>query len=157
MRLTQSSQFYGADRKDLHIGPAIRMGLCPFGEPDMAQLLIFACRSLPINNAPKSPWVLIEIELQFPILVDDQLSRRIQDSGTLALVLSVQVQLPCSQIETLRPTICPCFPEGDWPAGNKSNLSSGGCFNEPNEAQIVSQCTGDLYAAHRFHFEKGIR
>jgi hypothetical protein len=53
--------------------------------------LILRC-TLPVEEVPKSPWVLIQIELHLAVLVNDQLGRGVQDAGALALVLVIQVE-----------------------------------------------------------------
>jgi hypothetical protein len=54
--------------------------------------LVNAGRPLPIENVSQLPGVSHEINLQFPLLIDLEFGRRIQNARALALVRIVQVE-----------------------------------------------------------------
>jgi hypothetical protein len=54
--------------------------------------LVNAGRSPPIDNVSQLPGVSNEINLQFPLAIDHELGRRIQNAGALTFVRIVQVE-----------------------------------------------------------------
>src|SRR5580700_5539680 len=62
--------------------------------------LVFS-RALPVDDIAQSPRILVQIKLQITVLVDDQLSCRIQDASAFALVLIVDVDLACGKVKAL--------------------------------------------------------
>src|SRR5271166_1827591 len=114
--------------------------------------LVFALRSLPIDDVPKSPGILIEIEGQLPIITDAQLGRGVQDARALALVLVVDVDLARSQVKRLGLGIIIGFPKPDLTVGYETDLASGWGWDQSDKADVVPECTGNADMAHRFHF-----
>ena len=86
--------------------------------------LVHARTASPIDNVSEPPWVLIQIPLQFTLLIDNQLSRRIQDARTFALVLVVDFNYARGKVERLRLGIKECFAESDLAVGDEDNFSA---------------------------------
>src|SRR6185437_7364186 len=110
--------------------------------------------SLPLDDVNQLPRILVQLELQFAFLVDDELRGREKSTATLAFVFRIELDFTGGQIEILRLSILIGFAERDPAICKKTNGSAGRGHNFSNEAKIVSNCARDLYPTHVFHFFK---
>src|SRR5450755_4816112 len=109
-------------------------------------------RALPVDNVVQSPRILVQIKLQFSVLVDKELGGWIQHAGTLALVLVIDVDLASGKVKALRLRIRISFSERDLAVGDELDGAAGRGWNHADEAYVITQRAGNLDAAHRFHF-----
>src|ERR1700693_44550 len=83
---------------------------------------ILAGRSFPIDNVYQLPGILTEVYLQLSFFIDHELSGRIQQTRILTLVLVVQVEFTCGQVEGLRLGVKKGFTEFNLTVSDKANF-----------------------------------
>jgi hypothetical protein len=59
---------------------------CSRGLLSRGPFLLDSAGFVPIENVHELPRILIELELELPLFVDDQLGRRVENTGALILV-----------------------------------------------------------------------
>ena len=120
------------------------------------QFLFEGAGLVPIDNVDELPSVLIELELELPLFVNDQLGRRVENSAALILVGIVYFDLARSQVERSGLGVVISFTESEQSVGNKANLASCWSGNQANETEVVANCAGDGNTADGLHLGKRI-
>src|SRR5208337_3753381 len=102
------------------------------------------------------PGISVELELELPVFVDDQLGRRVEDTGGLILVGIVYVELSGSQVvrDGLRVVIN--FTEPEQAVGDEANLATCWSGNQANVTEVVANGSGDCNTADGLHLGQGI-
>src|ERR1019366_3427809 len=113
-------------------------------------------RALPVDDIAQSPRVLVQIELQFSVFVDNDLSCRIQSASALALVLVVQLNLAGGKVKAHRLRLRVGFAEGDLAVRDELDRAAGCGWDHTDEAHVVAQRSGNLDAAHCLHLLQGV-
>src|SRR6201987_3340603 len=117
---------------------------------------LYCSISFPLDNVSQFPGILVKLELQLSFLIDDELRGRKENTVTVVLVLTIQVDLTGGQIETLCLGTPIGFSEGNLSVSNPTDGPAGRRDNLPYVAKIVPKVAGDRYPAHAFHLLEGI-
>ena len=88
--------------------------------------------------------------------MDHELSRGIQKTCVLALILIIDVEFTCSQVEGLRLRVKKGFTEPDLTVGDKANLPSGRSWNQPTIAKIVVKRADNRDVTYSFHVRQRV-
>jgi hypothetical protein len=126
-----------------NLGESTAAPCCQQQSAKLRPALVDAGRSLPVENIHQFPGILIEVNLQLPLLIDHELCGRIQDTRALVFVLVIQVDFTGRQVEGLRLGIGPNFAEAKLPIGNKADFSSGRSLNQTDETAVVAEGAGE--------------
>src|SRR6516225_111057 len=113
--------------------------------------LVDAGRSWPIDDINQLPGVLIEIKLQLPFLINDELGCRKQNARVLALVGRVQVEFARRQVEGHGLAVRPSFAKSNLTIGDKANLPARRGWNLSDVGAVVAESPRDLDMSHRSH------
>jgi hypothetical protein len=118
--------------------------------------LVDAGRSSPIQDVRESPRILTQVQLQLTLAIHDQLCRGVEASRALALVLIVEFQDACGQIEGLRLGVEEGFTKADLAIGDEHNLPTGWRWSHSDVGAVVAERTCDFDVAYRLHLCEGI-
>src|SRR5271157_2220103 len=108
------------------------------------------------DDVGQAPHVLAQLQLQFTVLVDRQLCRRIKDSGALAGVLGVDLYVSARQVIRLRRCVPKGFAELDFAIGEKANGASGRSRLRRKERNFITHGSRYLDSSHRAHLVQGL-
>src|SRR5882762_5747035 len=118
--------------------------------------LVNAGRPLPIDNVSQLPRVSNEINLQFPLLINLELGRRIQNASALALVRIVQIEFASRQVVGSRSAAPINLTEAEEAISDKANLPSSWRWNHPDVTAVIPQSARDLDVTRRFHLAERV-
>src|ERR1700694_1550186 len=118
--------------------------------------LVNAGRPLPIDNVSQLPRISNEINLQFPLLINLELGRRIQNASALALVGIVQVEFARRQVVGSRSAVPINLTEAEEAISDKANLPSSWGRNHPDVTAVIPQSARDLDVTSRFHLAERV-
>lgn len=102
-------------------------------------MLLGGTRFVPVNDVDEFPGILVQPKLELPLVVDDQLGRRIQNAPALVLVLIVQVEFAARQVVRDGLGVRIGFTEANLTVGDKANLPPRGGRKQPNVTDVVTE------------------
>src|ERR1700741_4240676 len=124
---------------------------------DNSEIALLQLPSLvPIDNIREPPRILVELELELPFFVYDQLGRRVEESTALVFVGIVNFDLTGRQVVRFGLCIVISFTESDHAVGDKANLSARWRWDDPDETEVVANRAGDRNTADGLHLRKRI-
>jgi hypothetical protein len=145
---THSSGYYAAH--------AAASGKGCDGTDDSEIALLQLSSLVPIDNIHELPRILVELELELPFFVYDQLGRGVEESTALVFVGIVNFDLTRRQVVCCGLRIVISFTESDHAVGDEANLSARWRWDEPDETEVVANRAGDRDTADGLHLRKGI-
>ena len=106
----------------------------------------------PVDDVNQLPGIADKIPLQLALLIDHQLSFRIQDAGALRLIRVIQVEFSDCQVVGAGSGVPLNFTEAEEAVGNKSNLAAGRSWSHLGITYVVADRAGDGDVADGTHF-----
>src|ERR1700741_5077832 len=111
---------------------------------------------VPIDDICQLPRVLVELKLQLPFLVDDQLGGGKQDAGAFVLIGIVDFDFAGGEVVVPGSCVVPSFCKPDHAVSGKANLTAGRGFDQADVTEVVPNSSGNGNAAHSPHFGESI-